>query len=42
MICQERGRHFDPIIVDAFIARHDDFLQVRKLIDAERAAPVLV
>ena len=42
MICQERGRHFDPVIVDAFIARHDDFLQVRKLIDAERAAPVLV
>ncbi|MCX5633345.1 MAG: HD domain-containing protein [Phycisphaerae bacterium] len=42
MICQERGKHFDPIIVDAFIARHDDFLQVRKLIDAERAAPILV
>ena len=42
MICQERGRHFDPVIVDAFIARHDDFLQVRKLIDAERAAPILV
>jgi putative two-component system response regulator len=42
MICQERGRHFDPVIVDAFIARHGDFLQVRKLIDAERTSPVLV
>lgn len=42
MICQERGRHFDPLIVDAFIARHNDFLQVRNLIEAERAAPALV
>ena len=42
MICQERGKHFDPVIVDAFIARHDDFLQVRKLIEAEKTAPALV
>jgi putative two-component system response regulator len=42
MICQERGRHFDPVIVDAFIARHEDFLKVRNLIEAERTAPSLV
>ena len=42
MICQERGKHFDPVIVDAFIARHDDFLQVRKLTEAEKTAPSLV
>lgn len=42
MISQERGKHFDPVIVDAFIARHDDFLQVRKLTEVERTAPVLV
>jgi putative two-component system response regulator len=42
MICQERGRQFDPVIVDAFIARHDDFLQVRKLTEAEKTAPSLV
>lgn len=42
MMCQERGKHFDPVIVDAFIARHDDFLQVRKLTEAEKTAPSLV
>jgi response regulator RpfG family c-di-GMP phosphodiesterase len=42
MICQERGKHFDIVIVDAFIARYDDFLQVRKLIEVERTAPSLV
>ncbi len=42
MICQESGKHFDPVIVDAFITRHEDFLQVRKLIEAERTAPALV
>ena len=42
MVCQERGKQFDPVIVDAFIARYDDFLQVRKLIEAEQAAPLLV
>jgi putative two-component system response regulator len=42
MICQERGKQFDPVIVDAFIARHENFLQVRNLIEAEKLAPVLV
>ena len=42
MVCQERGKQFDPVIVDAFIARYDDFLQVRKLIEAEQTAPSLV
>jgi putative two-component system response regulator len=42
MVCQERGKHFDPVIVDAFIARHDDFLQVRRLTEATQTAPSLV
>ncbi|MGA2916878.1 MAG: HD domain-containing phosphohydrolase [Sedimentisphaerales bacterium] len=42
MIRQEHGRHFDPVIVDAFIARHNDFLQVRNLIEAERISPALI
>jgi putative two-component system response regulator len=42
MICQERGRQFDPVIVDAFVARYGDFLKVRDLIAAERTAPVLI
>ena len=42
MICQEREKQFDSIIVDAFIARYDDFLQVRKLVEAEQTAPSLV
>ena len=41
MIRQERGKHFDPVIVDAFIARHNDFLQVRNIIEAERVSPTL-
>jgi putative two-component system response regulator len=27
MIEQETGKHFDPVVVDAFRKRHDDFLQ---------------
>jgi putative two-component system response regulator len=42
MICQEREKQFDPVIVDAFIARYDDFLQVRNLVEAEQTAPSLV
>lgn len=42
MIRQERGKHFDPVIVDAFIARHNDFLQVRHCIEAERISPTLI
>lgn len=43
MIKDERGKHFDPIIVDAFIRRYDDFLQVHSLtqIPQEQAAPAL-
>ncbi|MBN1806194.1 MAG: HD domain-containing protein [Sedimentisphaerales bacterium] len=37
MIKEERGRHFDPVIVDAFLARYDDFLKVQGLIEAEKA-----
>lgn len=42
MICQERGKHFDPVIVDAFVAKYQDFLQVRDLTEAEKTAPSLV
>ncbi len=42
MIRQERGKHFDPVILDAFLARQADFLQVRNLVEAERVSPVLV
>jgi response regulator RpfG family c-di-GMP phosphodiesterase len=42
MICQEREKQFDPIIVDAFVARYDDFLQVRSLVEAEQTAPSLI
>ncbi|MBN1786946.1 MAG: HD domain-containing protein [Sedimentisphaerales bacterium] len=42
MICQERGKHFDPVVVDAFVARFDDLLQVVKLTEAEKGAPSLV
>ncbi len=31
MIKEERGRHFDPVVVDAFLARIDDFLKIRAL-----------
>ncbi|PKL49668.1 MAG: two-component system response regulator [Planctomycetes bacterium HGW-Planctomycetes-1] len=42
MIREESGKHFDPVIVDAFLARYDDFLKVQGLIEAENAvaAPV--
>lgn len=42
MMCQERGRQFDPVVVDAFVARQEDFLKVRNLIEAEKTAPVIV
>ncbi|MEN6387237.1 MAG: HD domain-containing phosphohydrolase [Phycisphaerales bacterium] len=31
MIKDERGRHFDPLVVDAFVNRYDEFLQVHSL-----------
>lgn len=37
MIKEERGRHFDPVIVDAFLDRYGDFLKVQGLIEAEKA-----
>ncbi len=42
IMCQERNKQFDPVIVDAFIARHEDFLKVRNLVEAERTAPAIV
>lgn len=37
MIEQDRGKHFDPVIVDAFIARWEDFLNVGVLLDGAKA-----
>jgi putative two-component system response regulator len=42
MIKEERNRQFDPIIVDAFIARYSDFLQILNLTEAEKTAVALV
>jgi putative two-component system response regulator len=28
MICAERGRHFDPVVVDAFVAIQDRFAEI--------------
>ncbi|MFA5292218.1 MAG: HD domain-containing phosphohydrolase [Phycisphaerae bacterium] len=36
MIKEERGKHFDPLIVDAFLARYEDFTQVHTLTEAEK------
>ncbi|MBN1764233.1 MAG: HD domain-containing protein [Sedimentisphaerales bacterium] len=33
MIEEERGKHFDPAVVDAFLNRYEDFIKVRKLHD---------
>lgn len=30
MIKEEKGKHFDSLIVEAFLARHDDFLKIRQ------------
>ncbi len=38
MIEEERAEHFDPAIVDAFLARYEDVLKVRKRIDSSDAA----
>ncbi|HBR19553.1 MAG: hypothetical protein A2Y13_00785 [Planctomycetes bacterium GWC2_45_44] len=42
MVCQEAGKHFDSVVVDAFIRKHDDFLQVRGTTKAEQTATSLV
>jgi putative two-component system response regulator len=36
MILEQEGRHFDPVIVDAFRARFSDFLDVRMAIERPR------
>ncbi len=30
MIEEEKGKHFDPLVVEAFLARHNDFLEIRQ------------
>ncbi len=39
MISEERGEQFDPVVVDAFLARYDDFLAVGS--SADKGCPVL-
>ncbi len=41
MIKEERGRHFDPLVVDAFVNRFDDFLQVHNLLELEKTSIAL-
>ncbi len=38
IIVSERGRQFDPDVVDAFMARNKDFLAIRKKIDDPESA----
>ena len=38
MIEEERGEHFDPEIVDAFLRKYEDILKVRKRMDSSEAA----
>lgn len=41
MIEEEDGRHFDPVIVRAFLDRHDDFLTLVRTNPAARVEPIL-
>ena len=41
MIKEERGRHFDPLVVDAFVNRYNDFLQVHSLTELEKTSILL-
>jgi putative two-component system response regulator len=38
MIREERGRHFDPLVVDAFVNRYNEFLQVHSLTELGKEA----
>ncbi|MCD4831097.1 MAG: HD domain-containing protein [Anaerohalosphaeraceae bacterium] len=42
MIKEERGRHFDPVVVDAFLARIDDFLKIRMLTQTQSQAEAVI
>jgi putative two-component system response regulator len=38
IICEGRGSHFDPAVVDAFLARRDEFADIAaRLADPEPA-----
>ncbi|OHB49613.1 MAG: hypothetical protein A2Y10_15595 [Planctomycetes bacterium GWF2_41_51] len=41
MIKEERGRHFDPLVVDAFVNRYNDFLQVHSITELEKTSILL-
>lgn len=41
MIKEERARHFDPLIVDAFINKYNEFLQIHTLIEVEKSATTI-
>lgn len=40
MIEEEKGKHFDPLVVEAFLARHNDFLEIRQATKDKVPAPV--
>ena len=40
IVLEGRGSHFDPMIVDAFLAHEADFTQVRRQFDSDRPPPV--
>ncbi len=39
LIQQERGKHFDPVVIDAFLACYDEFLTIRASIDSDSVEP---
>jgi len=40
IIVREKGRHFDPEVVDAFLAHEKEFDEIRRIMqDSEDAAP---
>ncbi|MCU0242553.1 MAG: response regulator, partial [Vicinamibacteria bacterium] len=41
-IVLSRGHHFDPAVVDAFIAREQDFIAISRNIDVRAADPLLI
>jgi putative two-component system response regulator len=39
LILNETGKHFDPVVIDAFLVRYDDFLKVKETIDGGEVDP---
>ena len=41
IILEGRGKHFDPDVVDAFLASEDEFLSIKQRLDSETIEPVV-